>query len=114
MRERQSLLTARTPGPLGSEHRREQGRGHRTATRNLSEYRDRSYSHLVALLNQQETSELQGTSGIPYQVEVQAVWDDKAGGNLRVLGSIDDGGVRAFRPLTVSFILRPNGTFVDE
>jgi hypothetical protein len=31
-----------------------------------------------------------------------------------VLGSIDDGGWRAFAPLTRSFIKSPDGTFVGE
>jgi hypothetical protein len=42
------------------------------------------------------------------------VWDDRTGGDLRVIGSIDDGGWRAFRPLSSDFIVRPDGTFVGE
>ena len=35
-------------------------------------------------------------------------------GHLRVLGSIDDGGIRAFFPLTDSFIMAPDGSFIGE
>jgi hypothetical protein len=41
-------------------------------------------------------------------------WDDKKLGNLRVCGSIDDGGLRAFFPVTDSFIIAPDGRFIDE
>ena len=33
---------------------------------------------------------------------------------LRVMGSIDDGGWRAFVPLTQSFIMACDGSLVDE
>lgn len=58
----------------------------------LGQYRNRSYSELMALLSREETTELEGPSGIRYQVEIQVFWDDSVGGCLRVLGSIDDGG----------------------
>lgn len=35
-------------------------------------------------------------------------------GAIRVIGSIDDGGWRAFRPLSDDFIRAPDGTFVGE
>jgi hypothetical protein len=74
-----------------------------------------SYSELVErLLDKQETFEVTGPSGSWYQVELQAFWDDKPAGNLRVIGAIDDGGWRAFVPLSDDFILAPDGSFVDE
>jgi hypothetical protein len=42
------------------------------------------------------------------------LWDDRAGGNIRVIASIDDGGLHAFAPLTDSFIKAPDGSFVGE
>jgi hypothetical protein len=60
------------------------------------------------------TSETIGASGIRYQFEVQAFWDDRQKRNIRVLVSIDDGGLRAFRPLTKDFIKAPDGSFVGE
>lgn len=51
---------------------------------------------------------------VAYQGEVQVFWDDKPNGAIRVMASIDDGGWRAFVPLTADFILAPDGTFVGE
>jgi hypothetical protein len=34
--------------------------------------------------------------------------------NIRVLASIDDGGTRAFHPVTCDFIKAPDGSFVGE
>jgi len=35
-------------------------------------------------------------------------------GDVRVLVAVDDGGMYAFKPLTDSFILAPDGSFVGE
>ena len=64
--------------------------------RHLERYRACSYAALVGLMGSSMLEESQGTSGVQYQLEFQVVWDDRAGGNVRVLGSIDDGGLRAF------------------
>jgi limonene-1,2-epoxide hydrolase len=73
-------------------------------------YRD----HVDRLLGKQEVFERVGASGTGYSVELQALWDDKRLGNLRVIASIDDGGWRAFAPLSVDFIRAPDGSFVGE
>jgi hypothetical protein len=39
-------------------------------------------------------------------------WDAKPGENLHLIGSIDDGGWRAFLPLTESLIMKPDGTLI--
>jgi hypothetical protein len=80
----------------------------------LARYRSQSYEALQRLLRTPDTYEVSGPSGTKYQVEIQAVWDRRHGGDLRVLGAIDDGGLRAFVPLTDDFIIAPNGTFVGE
>lgn len=81
----------------------------------IEKLRANSYSELVErLLDSQDTLEVTAASGTWYQIELQAFWDDKPGGNLRVTGSIDDGGWRAYVPLTDDFILAPDGSFVDE
>ena len=80
----------------------------------LAGYRRRSYSELVGLRGRPQIAELQGGSGTRYQVEVEVHWDGQAGGAVRVLGSIDDGGWRSFRPVSQDFILRSDGTFVEE
>ena len=80
----------------------------------ISELRTRSREDLRALLGSPYTQEIAGPSETTYQVEVQAFWDDKSERNLRVLGSIDDGGFSAFKPLTDDFIVAPDGSFVGE
>ena len=80
----------------------------------LETYRSRTYADLVALLGATEVAQLTGATGVEYQVEIDTHWDDRAGGNVRVIGSIDDGGWRAFMPLCDSFIMAPDGTFIGE
>jgi len=77
-------------------------------------YRVRRYSDLVTLVGKPEVAELRGASGVTYQLGVEVQWDAQPGGALRVLGSIDDGGWRAFKPLCDDFILAPDGRFVGE
>jgi hypothetical protein len=80
----------------------------------LAHYRGIGYTGLLQLLETRDVCMLHGPSGTRYQIEIQAVWDDRKGGDLRVIGSIDDGGWRALRPLSSDFIVRPDGTFVGE
>ena len=62
-----------------------------------------------------ETKEIVGEDGITYQLGMQALWDGKKGGDVRVMVAADDGrGWRAFMPLVGDFIVRPDGTFVEE
>ncbi len=79
----------------------------------LGAYRTKTYNELGYLLETQDTSEVTAESGTNYQLEIQAVWDDEESGNLRVMRSIDDGGWRAFMPLTDDFIIAPDGKFLD-
>jgi hypothetical protein len=51
---------------------------------------------------------IKGESGAEYQVLIQVHWDGKRGGDIRVIGLIDDGGWRAFVPLSADFITGPN------
>lgn len=73
-----------------------------------------SYEALKAFVGNPVTLTEEGASGTEYQVEIEAVWDDRPGHNLRVLMSIDDGGLRAFAPMTDDFIVAPDGGFVGE
>ncbi len=67
----------------------------------LASFSRRAYSELVKWVEERhiETLEVQGSSGTPYQVEIQFVWDDQPRGVIRILGNIDDGGIRAYFPL---------------
>jgi hypothetical protein len=45
---------------------------------------------------------------------VSAHWDSAPNGDVRVIGCVDDGGWRAFLPLSDSFIKAADGSFVGE
>lgn len=75
----------------------------------LNDYRHLSYDQLAARVGEEEFPEVTGPSGTQYQIEIQIVWDDKKGGDVRVLGSIDDGGWRAFLPLCDSLLVMADG-----
>jgi hypothetical protein len=78
----------------------------------LARHRTRSHRALQALIAEPEVVELTGPSGTRFCIEIQALWDRDVGGDIRVIGSIDDGGWRAFKPLSVDFLMRPDGTLV--
>ena len=65
-------------------------------------------------LDDSETVEVSSPSGTTYQVETSAVWDGEKEGALRVIVAVDDGGWRAFIPLSEDFIIAPDSSFVDE
>lgn len=83
-------------------------------SRELMAYRKRPYGELLYLLESQDTKEVIGASGKTYQLEFQAVLDDPKNKDLRVMGAIDDCGLRAFFPLTEDFIITTEGKFVGE
>jgi hypothetical protein len=81
----------------------------------LAEYRMRPYEELCAAIKCSDTAPpCRRRTSVTYQVDVRAVWDAHANGNVRVFAAIDDGGVRAFLPLTSAFIKAPDGSFVGE
>jgi hypothetical protein len=80
----------------------------------LDEWRRRTYAELRSEVGESRQLQTTGQSGTQYQVDVQVRWDDKPNGDIRVFGGIDDGGWRAFAPLTEDFILGPGGKFVGE
>lgn len=80
----------------------------------VEQLRRRSRAELEQLLGNPEVSEIRTPSGNTYQTEIESVWDDRKGSNLRIFVSIDDGGWSAFFPMTDSFILAPDGSFVGE
>ena len=81
----------------------------------LDSLRGLPYQELVdRYLDSSDHQDAVGASGAEYQVETQAFWDTGQPGDLRVLVSIDDGGWRAFSPLTFGFIRAPDDTFVGE
>jgi hypothetical protein len=81
----------------------------------LQVFRDEPYKELLGRL---ETGtvvyERRGPDGVNYQIEIEFSWDGRAGGDVLVTGSIDDGGWRAFVPITQSFIKSGDDSFVGE
>ena len=87
----------------------------RIITEQLEKYRSKSYQELIQLIDTEPiTYELTSNSNTKYQIEIEAFWDDKPNGNMRVIGYIDDGGFRAFSPLSDDFIKDSNNNFVGE
>jgi len=82
--------------------------------RELVTWRGKSYRQLTELIDKPQPIKVTGPDQKTYQVEIQVVWDSRPGGDIRVLGAVDDGGFRAFAPLSDSFILSPNGKFIVE
>lgn len=81
----------------------------------LTPYRDHSYVQLCVMIGQpKRVLRATGPSGVEYQIDIDAYWDSRSGGDVRVFGCIDDMGWRAFLPLTDSFIKAPDGSFVGE
>jgi len=81
----------------------------------LEPYRRRPYAELISMINAKPINyEFRAPSEIVYQIEIQAYWDGGPNGNIRVVGSIDDGGLRAFSPLSDDFIKSPNDEFIGE
>src|SRR5436853_6851877 len=76
----------------------------------LDAYRHRKYEELVMLLGKPQVVELRGASGATYQVEVEVHCDDRPGGAVRDLGSVDDGGWRSFKRLCDDHIVVSHGT----
>jgi hypothetical protein len=78
----------------------------------LAEFAARPYDKLVLLIDNPDVKNVGGYSGENYQIEFEVFWDSKPGGNLRIMASIDDGGWRAFMPITDSLIVKPDGTLL--
>jgi len=77
--------------------------------------RPSGYQGLVErLAGKKEAVDVVGLSGSAYHVELEGFWDDDEHRDLRVVVSIDDGGLRAFLPFTDSFTVDPTGAITDH
>ena len=73
------------------------------------------YDALVErLAGKQERVDVVALSGATYHVELEGFWDDKEQRDLRVVASIDDGGLRAFLPFTDAFTVSPSGSITEH
>jgi len=75
----------------------------------ISELEKLSYKGLVSLVGHVQTRTRVGEDGNEYQLEAQVFWDSKKGGDIHVMVSADDGGLRAFFPLTSNFVIGADG-----
>jgi hypothetical protein len=91
----------------------------------LAKFRAWSYAQLAERVECHDCLEhIEGTAtdGTPYQLEFQAFWDDKAQGDIRVMGDLcaePQQRCLGFLPiysadLVDSFIMSPDGRFVGE
>jgi hypothetical protein len=78
----------------------------------LAAFASRSYNQLVAMIGHSDVKNLVSESGVTYQIEFNVFWDSKPEEDLRIMGSIDDGGWRVFVPLTESLIMKPDGKLI--
>jgi hypothetical protein len=92
-------------------------------------FRASSYTELCTMIGAEPiTGNLTGPSGQEYQFEIEAFWDGKKNGDIRLLGSLSPNPDRPkfcsipllkwipiFTPLaTDDFIMSPSGGFVGE
>lgn len=82
----------------------------------LLKRRHLTYSELLKRLEHKdvESYEINDKSGIPYQLEFTAVWDDKRLRTIRFVGSITGGDISAYSPLSTDFIKNVDNNFVGE
>jgi hypothetical protein len=73
-----------------------------------------SYGELAKLVGQVSCDRIRRPDGEEYQVETEARWDAKTGGDVRVIVAIDGPGASAFIPLTETFIMSADGSFIGE
>jgi hypothetical protein len=79
----------------------------------LFPYRGEGYKALQRLLAEPDIFEIQGPSGSAYRLQIEAVWDDRPGGTLRVFGLLEDGeGLGAFAPVTGEFTVASTGAII--
>ena len=86
---------------------RDKGEARRELARVVKEHDGQGYTYWARLIGQRKPIEFTSGSGIWYQGSVEPVWDDRPGGRIRILISLDDGGVGAFHPLTDSLLVEP-------
>jgi len=73
----------------------------------LEHYENKSYAELVSQVGENLSYEKIADDGCSYQIEILILWDSKPQNAIRIIGSIDDGGWRAFFPLTDSTLKLP-------
>jgi hypothetical protein len=76
--------------------------------RELNELRARGYGGLRGQIGADIARQVTGPDGVPYQLQILVLWDGDENGAIRLIGSIDDGGLRTFiKPLTMDDVIQP-------
>jgi hypothetical protein len=79
----------------------------------LASFVRRSYAELASTVDRPQGMQTEGPSGTKYNIEFNVFYDDGQKKDLRIVGSIDDGGTRMFMfPLTKTEIMKPTGELV--
>ena len=77
----------------------------------LEKVRNLGYTQLRKVFVEQkgiQAFKVTGASGVEYQIEIEGWWDGDDEADIRILGGIDNGGLRAYVPLSDLFIVRPD------
>jgi len=74
----------------------------------IEEYEKYSYSFWKERIDQVISLEGKTESDEEYQIEIEAIWDDKPNELIRVCFSIDNGGWRAYFPVSESLLIKSN------
>ena len=81
----------------------------------LRSYRAKSHAALHDLIGEIDVHQIENPDGDDFQIEIQAIWDGKPDGDIRVMGAIDDGRFwSSFSPVSDSFAMAPDGSIVGE
>jgi hypothetical protein len=71
----------------------------------LDAFEMKSWSALADLIDTEPITFIKiGPDEKEYQIEINMFWDNIPNKDIRVIGSIDDGGIRAYFPHTNDFI----------
>ena len=89
-------------------------------SKEITVLRAQTYADLVERIGKCEHKEFVGQDGNLYQLEIEVLYDSgglfglKRGSDIRVMVCADGGGVSAMLPVSDSFIMAPDGSFVGE
>jgi hypothetical protein len=71
----------------------------------VAEHEGQDYESWRNVVDRTRRFEFRTDQGNWYQASITPVWDHKAGGAIRVLFSLDDGGSSAFFPMSASLLV---------
>ena len=80
----------------------------------LEKYKNSSYQELATLIGDVDAYQVAGPSEEEYNIEILVFWDDRPQGDLKIIGSIDDGRLPgAMLPLTIALEMGPDGKILE-